>query len=110
MMITKAIIKSIRTSGWLKDDVVYEFGFSKSTPTHKVFETILINVSINFNIDWKIILKAKAVSDPAYKAKIIAFVLIDKALNNIKNMDRSEVDTLIGRENAILVNEFYLSY
>ena len=34
----------------------------------------------------------------------------DIILNNIKNMDRSEVDILIGRENAILVNEFYLSY
>jgi hypothetical protein len=61
-------------------------------------------------MDWKIIMKAKRMGFPAFTAKIIALVLIDKALNNIKNMDRSEVDILIGRENAILVNEFYLSY
>jgi len=63
-----------------------------------------------YGFNWKIILKAKRVSDPAYKAKIISLVLIDKALNNIKNMDRSDVDVIIGRENAILVNDFYLSY
>jgi hypothetical protein len=110
MMITKSIIKSIRESGWLKEDAVYQYGFTKTTPVHKVYETILMNVSINFGINWKIILKAKRVSDPAYKAKIISLVLIDKALNNIKNMDRSDVDVIIGRENAILVNDFYLSY
>lgn len=109
-MISKTVIKTIRESGWLKEDAIYQYGFTKATPVHKVYETILMNVSINFGINWKIILKAKRVSDPAYKAKIIALVLIDKALNNIKNMDRSDVDVIIGRENAILVNDFYLSY
>ena len=109
-MIAKSVIKNLRESGWLKEDAIYQYGFDKYTPTYKIFETILTNVSINFGIDWKIIMKAKRMGFPAFTAKIIALVLIDKALNNIKNMDRSEVDILIGRENAILVNDFYLSY
>ena len=109
-MIAKSVIKNLRESGWLKEDAIYKYGFDKYTPTHKIFETILTNVSINFGIDWKIIMKAKRMGFLAFTAKIIALVLIDKALNNIKNMDRSDVDILIGRENAILVNEFYLSY
>jgi hypothetical protein len=109
-MIAKSVIKNLRESGWLKEDAIYQYGFDKHTPTYKIFETILTNVSINFGMDWKIIMKAKRMGFPAFTAKIIALVLIDKALNNIKNMDRSEVDILIGRENAILVNEFYLSY
>ena len=34
----------------------------------------------------------------------------DKYTPTYKNIDRSDVDILIGRENAILVNDFYLSY
>lgn len=83
-MISKTVIKAIRESGWLKEDAVYQYGFVKTTPVHKVYETILMNVSINFGINWKIIMKAKRVGFPAYTAKIIALVLIDKALNNIK--------------------------
>lgn len=109
-MIAKSVINTLRESGWLKEDAIYQYGFDKYTPTYKIFETILTNVSINFGMDWKIIMKAKRMGFPAFTAKIIALVLIDKALNNIKNMDRSEVDIIIGRENAILVNEFYLSY
>jgi hypothetical protein len=109
-MIAKSVIKNLRESGWLKEDAIYQYGFDKYTPTYKIFETILTNVSINFGMDWKIIMKAKRMGFLAFTAKIIALVLIDKALNNIKNMDRSDVDILIGRENAILVNEFYLSY
>lgn len=109
-MIAKSTIKDIRESGWIKEDAIYQFGFDRYTPTYKIFETILTNVSINFGIDWKIIMKSKRAGFPAFTAKIIALVLIDKALNNIKNVDRSDVDILIGRENTILVNDFYLSY
>ena len=96
--------KLIKESHWLDDFSIDSFRFTTYTPTHEVFEKILVNVAASYGFTWKDVYYANAHNKEKYAARVISYILIFRILYRINRIKTKEaMKKLLGEYNYNLV-------
>lgn len=100
-------IKLIKESHWLDDFSIDSFRFNTHTPTHEIFEKVLVNISASYGFTWKDVYYANAHSHDKYAARVIAYILIFRILYRINRIKTKEsMKKLLGEYNYNLVLKY----
>jgi len=104
---TQRTIQVIKESHWLDDFSIDSFRFNTHTPTHEVFEKVLVNISASYGFTWKDVYNANAHSAEKYAARVISYILIFRVLYRINRIKTKEaMKKLLGEYNYNLVLKF----
>jgi hypothetical protein len=108
MLIT--IRRKINKTSWLEPNSLYVFGFTAKTPVHTIFELIFYNVCNDFKTPWRKVLRAERNNLNLYSARVLCYLLIDRALRKYKKLKPQEIEILIGENNFDIINQYYSFY
>jgi hypothetical protein len=99
--------QAVNSSHWLDEFSIDSFRFTTHTPTHEIFEKVLVNVSASFGYTWKDVFHASVHSKDKYVARVIVYILIFRILYRINRIKTKEaMKKLLGEYNYNLVLKY----
>jgi len=108
MLIT--IRRKINKTSWLDPNSLDCFCFTAQTPVHTIFELIFYNVCNDFKSPWRNVIRAERKDLNLYSARVLCYMLIDRALRKYKKLKPHEIEILIGENNYDIINQYYSFY
>jgi hypothetical protein len=104
---TQRTQQAVNSSHWLDEFSIDSFRFSTHTPTHEIFEKVLVNVSASFGYTWKDVYNTSVHTKDKYVAKVISYILIYRILYRINRIKTKEsMKKLLGEYNYNLVLKY----
>jgi hypothetical protein len=104
---TQRTQQAVNSSHWLDEFSIDSFRFSTHTPTHEIFEKVLVNVSASFGYTWKDVYNTSFHTKDKYVAKVISYILIYRILYRINRIKTKEsMKKLLGEYNYNLVLKY----
>lgn len=101
------ILEMVQESHWMNFDSCDFMKINAKTKLHVCLERIWLNISASFGVKWQQIEHATENETRLFSAKIITLLLIISKLKSIYNMTQNEIDVMIGRTNAELIEEYF---
>jgi hypothetical protein len=97
----------VQESHWMSFESCDFMKINEKTKLHVCLERIWINIAASFGVKWQQIEHATENETKLFSAKIITLLLIISKLKSIYNMTQNEIDVMIGRANAELIDEYF---
>jgi len=101
------ILEMVQESHWMSFESCDFMKINEKTKLHVCLERLWINIAASFGVKWQQIEHATENETKLFSAKIITLLLIISKLKSIYNMTQNEIDVMIGRANAELIDEYF---